>query len=89
MPLEESGDVLARLIEGLPLRLRGEDRDAQVGTPSPGMTGLHPGLPVRLEVPAQRRRAVVAQADEDVEPEPRHLEERLFRVGGHAHGRVR
>ena len=89
VPAEEAGDVLPRLLDGLPLRLRGVDRDAQVGAASPGMAGLHPGPPVRIEVPAQRRHVVVAQADEDVQPEPRHLEERLLRVGGHAHGRMR
>ena len=85
----EVGDVLARLVDGLLHGARRIDRNAQVRVRLPGVTGLVPGLAVRLQMDPQPGDVVVAHAHEDREPEPADLGERLVRVRGHPDRRMR
>src|SRR5262249_6394716 len=89
VPLEEVGDVLARLVQRLLLRRRGIDRNTQAYVAVARMPGLAPRLAVRVEIHAQLGEVDVAQPDEEPEPVPADPRKRLGRVGGHAERRIR
>src|SRR5712692_322367 len=85
---EEIRDVLVGLVEGLLLRGRGVDGDAQADVAVAGVPGLPPGRAVRPEVAPELRDVHVAEPDEERQSGAADEGERLHRVGGHPHGRM-
>src|SRR5439155_24890768 len=88
VPTEEVRDVLARLLESLPLRRRGVHGKAETDVAVARVTRLAPGRAIGPEMHPELRDVQVAEPDEQRQSHAADEGERLGGIGGHPHGRM-